>query len=325
MKNNLHATKMKAVVGRWEIDNDRVVYEKPANEQFPCGICLSNVRFSEGEARVTVKKTKDVPVEGRILLGYRSDADEYWSAGLAGGGRGYAVVRFVPPFGWAAVVTAGVAQDPLAVGQSIVLCIRVQGQQVTLEVDDVPILEHVLPTPLPHRQLGLFAWGGQGGMEFTQLSIKPSLVVVPNQVFVVHGHDDAAKMQVALLIERAGLKPIILHEQPNEGRTIIEKFETHGGSAGFAVILLTPDDVGGPHCGKLKPRARQNVIGEMFWFAGKLGRSKVCALKKGEIELPSDFAGVAYTDMDEHGGWKGKLLKELEAAGYTVDWGKALA
>src|SRR5208282_1523529 len=134
MKNNLHATKISklaAVVGRWEVDKDRAVYEKPANEQFPYGICLSNVRFSEGEARVTVKKTKDVPVQGRILLGYRSEADEYWSVGLGGGGGGYSVVRFVPPFGWAPVATAGISQNTPAVGQSIVLCIRVQGRQMT--------------------------------------------------------------------------------------------------------------------------------------------------------------------------------------------------
>jgi Predicted nucleotide-binding protein containing TIR-like domain len=96
-------------------------------------------------------------------------------------------------------------------------------------------------------------------------------------VFIVHGHDDPAKTEVTLLIERAGLNAVILHEQPNEGRTIIEKFEKHGGSAGFAVVLLTPDDVGGPNREDLRPRARQNVIGEMFWFAGKLGRKRVCA------------------------------------------------
>jgi predicted nucleotide-binding protein len=146
-----------------------------------------------------------------------------------------------------------------------------------------------------------------------------------NKVFIVHGRDNTAKTEVALLIERAGLNAVILHEQANAGRTIIEKFEKYGGSAGFAVVLLTPDDVGGPDSEHLQSRARQNVIGEMFWFAGKLGRQKVCALKKGEVEMPSDFAGVGYTEMDDQGAWKKELLKELNAAGYEVDWGKALA
>ena len=147
-----------------------------------------------------------------------------------------------------------------------------------------------------------------------------------NEIFIVHGRDSPAKLEVARLIERAGLKAVILHEQPNQGRTIIEKFEAHGGAAGFAVIVVTPDDVGGLDQEHLQPRARQNVIGEMFWFAGRLGRDRVCALKKGDIEMPSDFAGVGYTDMDDRGAWKQELMREVQAAGYkNLDWGSALA
>jgi hypothetical protein len=146
-----------------------------------------------------------------------------------------------------------------------------------------------------------------------------------NDIFIVHGHDGTAKTEVARLIERAGLNAVILHEQPNAGRTIIEKFEAHGGAAGFAVVVLTPDDVGGPDEDHLQNRARQNVIGEMFWFAGRLGRNRVCALVKGDVEMPSDFAGVGYTDMDDRGALRPELVGELAAAGYTVDWAKAMA
>jgi hypothetical protein len=52
----------------------------------------------------------------------------------------------------------------------------------------------------------------------------------------------------------------------------------------------------------------------------------LCALKKGDVEVPSDFAGVVYTDMDERGAWKAELLREVQAAGYAdLNWGKALA
>jgi Predicted nucleotide-binding protein containing TIR-like domain len=96
----------------------------------------------------------------------------------------------------------------------------------------------------------------------------------------------------------------ILHERPNGSETIVEKFETHAGAAGFAVVVLTPGDEGGPAGGQLRPRARQNVVGEMFWFVGKLGRKRVCTLRKGDVEIPSDFVGLVYTDMDERGAWK---------------------
>ena len=158
-----------------------------------------------------------------------------------------------------------------------------------------------------------------------QAPVQPKPIET-DEIFIVHGHDSPAKNEVARLIERAGLRAVILHEQANQGRTIIEKFEDHGGAAGFAVIVLTPDDVGGIDADHLEPRARQNVIGEMFWFAGRLSRQRVCALKRGNIEMPSDFAGIGYVDMDDRGAWKMELLKELQAAGYTkIDWGKALA
>jgi predicted nucleotide-binding protein len=162
---------------------------------------------------------------------------------------------------------------------------------------------------------------------------QPAATQIPkaepsDEIFIVHGRDDAAKEIVARVISRAGLKPVILHEQPNGGKTIIEKFEKHGSAAGFAVIIASPDDVGGlagSGSSGLQPRARQNVIGEMFWFAGRLGRERVCALVKGDIEMPTDFAGVVYTPMDAHGGWKNKLLQELDAAGYeNLNWREAL-
>jgi hypothetical protein len=161
----------------------------------------------------------------------------------------------------------------------------------------------------------------------TPFPAQPIEPAAPSRdVFIVHGHDDEFKKEVADVLRRAGLNPIVLHEQPSGGKTIIEKFEKHGGDAGFAVVLLTPDDVGGPSPDKLQPRARQNVIGEMFWFAGKLGRSRVCALRKTGVEVPSDFSGVIYTSVDDRGAWKTDLLKELQAAGYTdLNWGLALS
>ena len=145
------------------------------------------------------------------------------------------------------------------------------------------------------------------------------------KIFVVHGHDESARESVARFLEKMKLDPVILHEQPNEGRTIIEKFEQHA-DVGFAVVLLTPDDMGGSagDGNNLKLRARQNVILELGFFLGKLGRARVCALVKGNVETPSDYDGVVYTPLDGTGGWKHKLIQELKAAGFGVDANLAL-
>ena len=51
------------------------------------------------------------------------------------------------------------------------------------------------------------------------------------------------KLAVARTLEKLGLDAIILHEQPNLGKTIIEKFSDHA-DVSFAVVLLSPDDMG---------------------------------------------------------------------------------
>lgn len=134
------------------------------------------------------------------------------------------------------------------------------------------------------------------------------------KIFLVHGHDEAMKHSVARFIGDVGLVPIILSEQPNKGATIIEKFQ-HYADVGFAVVLLSSDDVGGKTASALKGRARQNVIMELGYFIGRLGRSRVCALKKDEVELPSDILGVVWVPFDVNEGWKIALARELRAAG----------
>jgi predicted nucleotide-binding protein len=140
-----------------------------------------------------------------------------------------------------------------------------------------------------------------------------------NKVFVVHGHDEAAKQSVARFLEKCGLAAVILHEQINRGKTIIEKFE-HFSDVGFAVVLLTPDDAGRANTKEeFEHRARQNVVFEFGYFIAKLGRDRVCALHKGNVELPTDVSGFVYVQFDEGGAWKNALLGELRAAGYQID------
>jgi predicted nucleotide-binding protein len=139
-------------------------------------------------------------------------------------------------------------------------------------------------------------------------------------VFIVHGRDQGTREAVARFIERIGLDPVILHERPSQGRTLIEKFEANSEVA-FAVVLLTADD----QCHNADDpnlptsRARQNVIFELGYFFGALGRHRVAALYTPEVELPSDISGLAYIELDAREAWKFHLAKELTAAGLPVD------
>lgn len=155
------------------------------------------------------------------------------------------------------------------------------------------------------------------------LEDKGMPVALSRRVFVVHGHDDGAREAVARFLERLDFEAIILHERASRGCTVIEKVENHG-DVGFAVVLLTPDDVGCVKGGEAQPRARQNVLLELGYFIGRLGRDRVCALKRGDLEIPSDFGGVVYDSFDAGGGWKQALGRELQAAGFVIDWNKVM-
>ena len=145
-----------------------------------------------------------------------------------------------------------------------------------------------------------------------------------NEVFIVHGHDDKTKETVARFVENLGIEATILHEQANRGQTIPEKFEEHASEAGFAIILLTPDDVGASKdkIKDLKPRARQNVVLELGYFWGRLGRERVCVLYKEGVELPSDMQGILYVLMNSSDGWQLKLGIEMKQAGLPIDLNK---
>lgn len=143
-----------------------------------------------------------------------------------------------------------------------------------------------------------------------------------DKVFIVHGHDNGLKNEVARFIEKLGLEVIILHEQPNNGNTIIEKFEKYADEIGYAIILYTPCDKGFSNKDgekNIKDRARQNVVFEHGYFIGKIGRDYIAAINKDNVEEPSDLSGILYLSYDEKGAWKNELIKEMNSVGFNID------
>jgi predicted nucleotide-binding protein len=147
-----------------------------------------------------------------------------------------------------------------------------------------------------------------------------------NRVFVVHGHDQATKTELEVFLTGLGIEPVVLHRQPDLGRTLIEKFEHHS-DVGFAFILFTPDDIAYKADEEMLPderrkkefRARPNVTFEFGYFVGKLGRRRVCCLIRGDVARPSDIDGLVYKPITESIEAIGfAIIKELKAAGYAI-------
>jgi len=144
------------------------------------------------------------------------------------------------------------------------------------------------------------------------------------RIFLVHGHDEGWSQTVSRFLEKLDQEMVILREQPNQGQTVIEKFEQHS-DVGFAIVLMTPDDRGGVATSSLEQmhhRARQNVIFELGYFIAKLGRKRVTALYVEGVEIPSDYSGVLYLQLDARGAWRLELARELKEAGISVDMNK---
>ena len=144
-------------------------------------------------------------------------------------------------------------------------------------------------------------------------------VMNKSKIFIVHGHDELLMNQVLVLMYSLGLEPIVLSEKANKGKSLLDKLEENT-DVGFAIILYTPCDLGKEKNEEsFNFRARQNVVFEHGYLIGKLGKDHVSILKKGEVEIPSDLAGTAYTEGDD---WKISIIKDLKAAGIDIDLDK---
>jgi predicted nucleotide-binding protein len=161
----------------------------------------------------------------------------------------------------------------------------------------------------------------------------PTVVTTPSarkapksatKAFIVHGHEVALREQTARFISSLDIEPVILMDQVNRGQTLIEKLESNADAA-FAVILCTGDDLGkGKDADDLGKRPRQNVILELGYFVGALGRERVCVLMEPCLEMPSDVHGVGYIEIDNAGAWKFRLAREMKAAGLNIDLNKTI-
>ena len=224
--------------------------------------------------------------------------------------------------------------DPRAEGREVWL----EGQPFNWETSVLRIYDGPPTSEIPDfsRLLGPGAYAATGALqEVTDRYIQgppgeaeanePPAERAPagEAIFVVHGANVAWREEVARFLQQvaAAAHPVaILHEQDNRGQTIVEKLEAAAARARYAVVLLTGDDEGRRRGDdRLQMRARQNVVFELGYFMAHLGRQHTCVLYETGVELPSDISGVVYVQLDEAGGWKLKLFKELRGAGLDVD------
>jgi predicted nucleotide-binding protein len=171
------------------------------------------------------------------------------------------------------------------------------------------------------------------GIDVSKKILKLSVMKKP--VFIIHGTETESAKELKEILGELGISSIVLQEEASKGKTVIEKLEEYADKVGYVFVVLTPDDMGasvsdivkfqqeypekGLLSGVIKARPRQNVIFEFGYFAGKLGRNRVCYMKKGNPEHPSDIEGIVYIPFQKSlKKVKDKIIKELREAGYEI-------
>jgi hypothetical protein len=265
------------------------------------GISVSNVRFLEGEARVMVQRTNPM-IEGRILLGYRSLDNEFYAVGIGPGGKGYSILHFIPKVGLEHVAAAGLDQD-LPVGQPIKFSVKVRGQRMLVEVDDVRVFEHVFSAPLPYGQLGLYAWGKEGEAEFTHLAEFTQFYAKPERgdVFVVmqfSGFEELYSDVIEPVVTKEfRLRPYRADQVYGPGsimEDIIRGIET----AQIVIAEITPPN--------------ENVFYEVG-YAHALKKPTILLVDRKERQkLPFDLSGYRCLFYENSIGGKRKVDEELK-------------
>jgi hypothetical protein len=267
------------IVGLWDFDDGRATYKALQEGQQPplFGLCVSDARFAEGEAGATLRRVSGT-VMGSLLVGYQSLTNDYYLVGLGGFHNAYNVVHFDPSIGkWRVVAKAG-AQQNLRPGRSYKIVVRIRGQRITLEIDGVRVLEHVLDVPLPTGQLGLFGWWGegeQGDAEFSDVSVREE----PGTAFVVMQLSDGRFQELYEQVIREvakdfGLIAVHAGDLPGPG-LIIQDIASSIEQAKIVVAEITVPN--------------QNVFYELGYAHAK-NKPTVLLAEKGR-ELPFDVHG----------------------------------
>lgn len=288
------------VVGDWRFGDGAAFYTAPSPFlDRPFGVAISAVRLTEGEAEgAVVWPLSDTDKAARLLLGYRSPSLEYYTVGLGGYQHAYVISRFDPAFGWSAVALAGLDRN-LSPGSRYELRVRIRGQRILFDVDGIPVLDHVLSSPLPEGQLGLFAWG-HDPITFQSVSAN----VARGKAFVV--------MQLDGTFEELYRDVIVPVAQTFELKAF------HAGDVfgpGFILSDITSSIVESKVVIAEITAPNPNVFYEVG-YAHALGKPTILLAEKGK-KLPFDVSGYRCLFYENSIGGKRKveesLRKHLEA------------
>lgn len=289
------------IVGKWDLSGpERPIYQAPQAEfGKPFGICVSGIRFVEGEARVTIKIPhfkKENDSSGRILIGYRALEAPYLLVGFGGSRFAYTLYQFESGTGWQPILLCGNA-DNIVSGKSYKISVHIQGQRLIFKESNITVFEHLLKSPIPVGQLGLFTWGPDQ-VEFIDFSVRQDCGSAFAVMEFAEPYLGLYNEVIKPVVESKPFKLKALHAGEAFGRVILQDILRGLEEARVVIAEITP--------------ANKNVFYELG-YAHALRKDTILLVEKDCVdELPFDIKGYRCILYENTIVGKGRIQTELK-------------
>ncbi len=289
------------VVGKWDLSTPEQPTYKAPQAQYgkPFGICVSDVHFIEGEARVTVKMPgfkKENDTSGRLLFGYAAPNADYFLAGIGGSQFAYSLYQFVSGVGWQPIMLYGDANN-IEADKAYNISVQIKGQRLVFKQDGISVFEHLLNSPIPSGQLGLFTWGSEP-VEFTELGVVQECGTAFVIMQLTEPYLGIYNEVIKKVAESKLFKLETYHAGEAHGRVILQDIFRGLEEATVVIAEITPTN--------------KNVFYELG-YAHALKKPTILLVDRGSVcDLPFDIKGYRCIVYDNTIVGKGHIEKELE-------------
>ena len=294
-------TKWAPLIGRWEAREGGIDYlgEGPAahahGQSFPMGLVVSNRELKRGDcsARVRFEAAFDGAHQaGGIVLGYHSTQERYLMVQLGAGEKAYSIGEFQPSFGWRTLLGEGLASN-LEHGKDYVMQVNLAGQRVTIQVDGVPVVDHLLSRPLEGKQAGLIAAGARK-VSFSSFEVADSRPKAFVAMKFEEPYDTLYREVISKQAER-DFEVVRIDEKAGPG-VIFQDIQREIEQADVVIAEITPQN--------------PNVFYELG-YAHALGKPTILLAKRGS-ELPFDIRSYRVVFYNDTIGGKPEVERSLQ-------------
>jgi hypothetical protein len=289
------------ILGNWQIGEATQTFLGEGQgavahgQTFPLGLAASNAVLQHGRCRVRIQFSTpfgEAEQAAGIVIGYRSPEQHYVFAELGAARSAYSIGEFVPGFGWRPLVATG-ARENLRSDHRYLLEVCLQGQEVRIIVDAVPVTTHLLAKPLEGKQVGLIA-AGSSQVSFSEFEVSGARPRAFVAMEFAEPFDTFYREVIQQQAEAAGFEVVRIDEKAGPG-VIFQDIQREIEQAEVIIAEITP--------------VNPNVFYELG-YAHALGKPTILLARRG-AQLPFDIRSYRVVFYNDTIGGKPDVERSL--------------